>query len=59
MRAMLLIGLALGLAACGEMQPFTPHKATEIPSGPGLFTGSDGAFYLLRAKEDTPAPDGR
>jgi hypothetical protein len=42
---------ALGLAACGG-KPLHPSKykepAGEIPPGPGLLTGEDGAFVLER-----------
>ncbi len=54
-KAMALALLALSLAACGQMQPFAPHKASEVPDGPGLFTGKDGAFYILRGAPDTPS----
>ncbi len=36
------------LAACAEGKPFDPPQAGEIPPGPGLFTGEDGEFRLLR-----------
>lgn len=47
MRGVVLVIVGLGLAACGRMQPFTPHTASAIPDGPGLFTGKAGAFYIL------------
>jgi hypothetical protein len=38
--------LALLLAACGEVKPFSPPVANEIPPGPGLFTGKKGELVL-------------
>ncbi len=36
------------LAACAEGKPFDPPQAGEILPGPGLFTGENGEFRLLR-----------
>jgi hypothetical protein len=33
---------------CGPVKPFEPPIAGEIPDGPGLFTGSQGALVLSR-----------
>ena len=38
----------LTLAACTNVGPFDYQAADEIPSGPGLVSGSDGAFVLFR-----------
>ena len=42
MRALLVIVLLAGCAA----QPVPYHSGNEIPNGPGLLTGPDGAFVL-------------
>jgi len=39
--------LALALAGCGAT-PFEYHPGTEIPRGPGLLSGDDGAFVWRR-----------
>lgn len=45
-RYMLAI-VALGaLAACSNVQPFDYTAIDEIPPGPGLISGGDGAFVL-------------
>jgi hypothetical protein len=41
-----LIGGAL--AGCADLEPFDPPVAGEIPPGPGLFSGPDGEFTILR-----------
>lgn len=40
--------LVAGLAACSEMQPATYTELHEIPDGPGLLSGDDGAFVVTR-----------
>lgn len=52
--------LAVGiLAGCGPHQPLQdkPDKHGEIPSGPGVFTGSDGGWYLLGGPEKKKRSD--
>ena len=44
MKKTILIGCAL-LAGCSA-QPVPYHPGTEIPNGPGLLSGEDGAFVL-------------
>lgn len=38
----------LALGACAEVQPLDYTEAHEIPPGPGIFSGEDGAFVLYR-----------
>ncbi len=42
--------LSAAIAGCGAA-PFEYHPATEIPRGPGLFSGEGGALVL---RLDTP-----
>jgi len=46
-RALAAALLALALAGCGAT-PFEYHSGTEIPRGPGLLSGDDGAFVWRR-----------
>lgn len=39
-----LLLLVLGTAGCSGAQPYRYHSPLETPSGPGLFSGKDGAF---------------
>ena len=43
-----VIGMAFAvlalLGACAEIKPFEYRETDEIPEGPGLFTGDEGAF---------------
>jgi hypothetical protein len=51
------LGLALAAAAltgCGAA-PFEYHSQREIPRGPGMFSGEEGAF-VFRAPGAAPAP---
>ena len=38
----------LTLGACADVKPFDYQASGEIPAGPGLFSGADGAFVILR-----------
>ncbi len=40
------VALALLLAACAGAKPFEYRPIHEIPDGPGLFTGEDGAWVI-------------
>ena len=42
--------LLIGLAACGQVdsQPMTYTDISDMGSGPGLFTGKEGAFVLYQ-----------
>ena len=42
--------LALVLAGCGA-EPFEYHPQTEIPEGPGMLSGEEGAFLLYSDKK--------
>ncbi len=46
----LVITLLLGLVGCGTVshQPLEVHQATEMPPGPGLFSGEEGEFVIFR-----------
>lgn len=41
-----LIMAALLFAGCSHWKPFKPPVASEIPEGPGLFSGEDGEFVI-------------
>jgi len=43
-----LFGFGLMAIGCGPVKPFEPPQAGEIPNGPGLLTGSQGALVLSR-----------
>jgi len=47
---LLAFALATGLAACEgvEFREAEYQAVDEIPEGPGLFTGEDGEYILLR-----------
>ena len=47
--------LAAGLAGCSAA-PFDYHSPGEIPRGPGLLSGKDGAFVLTLGKGSPPPP---
>jgi hypothetical protein len=51
MRKIVLVGCAV-LAGCSA-QPAPYHSGNEIPQGPGLLSGAEGAF-VLRTGEDKP-----
>lgn len=54
MRKTLATLAAAALAGCGAA-PYSYHSQREIPAGPGMFSGEDGAF-VLRAPGAAPAP---
>ena len=43
--ALVTLALALGLAACGA-KPLPYAAVDEVPAGPGLLSGEDGAFVI-------------
>jgi len=45
MRSFYWLVLVLGLAGCGGTE-FAAPEIDEIPPGPGLFTGEDGALVI-------------
>ena len=55
MRAALLAGIAL--AGCAA-EPVPYHSGIEIPRGPGLLTGAEGAF-VLRTYGTKPSEAGK
>lgn len=61
MRTILATLAAAALAGCGAV-PFEYQSQREIPAGPGMFSGEDGAF-VVRAGSDAaaqqPPPDWR
>lgn len=48
-----ILGAAVGLIAGCSHQPIQdpPPQHGEIPEGPGVFSGSDGKFYILGGPE--------
>jgi hypothetical protein len=46
--------LAALLAGCGAT-PFEYHPASEIPQGPGMFSGEEGAFIISSDKKPATA----
>lgn len=59
-RRLALVILAGALAGCGAAKPVPYHSAQEIPQGPGMFSGEDGAFIFRvgggeQAKAVTPS----
>ena len=47
--------LAATLAACSNVEPMSYTPISEIPPGPGLFSGEDGVFTIYdsrRSEED-------
>ncbi len=54
----LLGGMLLGLAmiGCVVSDPFQPPMRDEIPEGPGLFTGSKGAWVISHEFGTRTAP---
>ena len=47
-RGLLVLVLGWLLAACAGAEPFDYTPSSEIPPGPGVFSGSDGEFTVLR-----------
>lgn len=45
----------LALPGCAGWEPFEPELPREIPDGPGLLTGPDGAFVIERRAPIEPA----
>ncbi len=39
---------ALAVSACSTYEPGSRTVVDDVPPGPGLFTGDDGAFYIFR-----------
>ncbi len=49
----LVLGLsALQLSACADYRPYPAPDSSEIPEGPGLFTGSEGEWVLFRMQNE-------
>lgn len=48
---LLCAALAAALAGCGAT-PFDYHSPGEIPRGPGLLSGEEGAFVLTLGKAE-------
>jgi len=49
----LALGLsALQLSACTDYRPYRAPDNSEIPEGPGLFTGSEGEWILFRKQHE-------
>lgn len=47
--------LAAALAACSNVEPMSYTPISEIPPGPGLFSGEDGVFTIYdsgRSRQD-------
>ena len=55
-RPALALAAMLLVAACADIRPFDPPVAGEMRPGPGLFSGPDGAFVILRRQ--VPQPSG-
>ena len=56
MARILILCLLAGLSACTEFKPMPIPESGNIPKGPGLFTGSAGAFVIgVPEREPTPA----
>lgn len=49
-----LVGVAGALAGCGTAKPVPYHSAQEIPQGPGMLSGDEGAF-VFRVGGSAPA----
>lgn len=47
-RIVLLAAVAWLAAACAEITPVDYTSISDIPPGPGLFSGDDGEFTLFR-----------
>ena len=53
-RGLIVALIALGLTACQGAEPFDFRPISEIPAGPGLFSGADGQFALYRSVPSEP-----
>ncbi len=54
-RILAAAALAGALAACSNVEPMSYTPVSEIPPGPGLFSGEDGVFTIYdssRSKDD-------
>jgi hypothetical protein len=55
-KRILAVGALAGtLAACSNVEPMSYTPVSEIPPGPGLFSGEDGVFTIYesgRSRED-------
>lgn len=47
-----LTAMIMLLAACSGAQPYQYTDNREQPSGPGLFSGSDGAFSTAKGDSE-------
>ncbi len=54
MRGLIVALIAFCLAACGSAEPFGYRPISEIPAGPGLFSGADGQFVIYRSTTTEP-----
>lgn len=52
-----LVGALLVAPSCG-FRPFEPPSSSELPAGPGLFTGKQGEWVIVRPPAAEPAPAG-
>ncbi len=43
-----LLLLVFALSACAQHQPFESADISEIPDGPGLFSGEDGEWTIYK-----------
>lgn len=50
-----LVAACTALAGCAAAEPVPYHSQNEIPLGPGLFSGPEGAF-VLRFDSAAPSP---
>ncbi len=53
-RGLMVALIALGLTACQGAEPFDYRPISEIPAGPGLFSGAGGQFVLYRSAPSEP-----
>ena len=44
----LALATMLFVTACADMEPFEAPITSDIPEGPGLFTGEDGEAVIFR-----------
>ena len=59
MSRILILCLLAGLSACNGFTPMPIPESGNIPKGPGLFTGSAGAFVIgVPAREPSTSPNG-
>ena len=49
-----LVGLVMG---CAQYKPFEYHPISEIPEGPGLFSGAKGEWSIARNGKFLPQAD--